>query len=269
MTAVLVERPLPGVAVITLNHPETLNAFSIEMLSEFGHALEAVATNREIACCVLTGAGRGFSSGGNIGNMGAASTEQRPIEFYQSAVAMLRSNQDRTVKRLYELDKPTIALVNGPAAGVGMALACACDFRFASEAAFFTTAFARIGRSGDFALPWFLSRVVGGPTARELCFTSRRVTASEALSMGLVSRVCRDGELLDQGLEYARKLAEGPPAAIARMKQAFRLDEMVSLERVLEFEAWSMPLADQSEEGDRFLSAFLERKERPAPPHAN
>jgi 2-(1,2-epoxy-1,2-dihydrophenyl)acetyl-CoA isomerase len=177
-----------GVAVITMNRPERRNALSAAMLAALADTLAACETNTEVGAVVLTGAGVAFCAGGDVKGMAEAhdGPEAEPID---AGIHRQRLSQRATAGRLYEMPKPTIAALPGAAAGAGLSLALSCDLRIAAEGAVMTTAFAKVGFSGDYGGTYFLSRLVGTARARELYFLSDKVEMSEALALGLVNRV--------------------------------------------------------------------------------
>ncbi|MBN9267020.1 MAG: enoyl-CoA hydratase/isomerase family protein [Hyphomicrobium sp.] len=158
--------------------------------------------------------------------------------------------------RLFEMDTPILAVINGAAAGVGLTLAAACDIRLAAAGAKMTTAYARVGRSGDYGTTFFLGRLVGPSRARELMFTADVVNAEQALGIGLVDHVYPAAELLEKSYALAGKIASGPPRAIARMKRMFRVAEEGCLARFLDAEAESHIIQGCSLEGQEFLARF-------------
>ncbi len=259
-----------GVAIATLNRPERLNALSGEMIDELAVVLDRADGDPAIGCLILTGAGRGFCSGGDVQGMAVRDRSAGPgaagpgteLEAWEDRTRQTRRMHARVPQRLYELSVPTIALVNGAAAGAGLGLACACDIRLAAERAIFTTAFAQIGRSGDFATSFFLRQLVGPTVARQMYFTAERIDASTAQSLGIVSAVHAQDELLQRGIELAERIAAGPVRAFGRMKQALRAADAGDLPRVLELESLNMPLSGMSAEGHRFLQRFLEGQKR-------
>lgn len=268
---VLLERDAEtGVATITLNRPDQLNAMSGELIDRFGEVMRELEVDRSVGCVVLTGAGRGFCSGGDVGGMqqrdAASNTPREPgtdLEHWEDAAAAAwRMHRDVTLP-FYRLPIPTVALVNGPAAGAGFSLACGADIRIAAEGAFFTTAFGRIGRSGDFGGTFLIRQLLGPARARELYFTSARVDAQTALDWGLVNYVYSAERLLPEGIALAARIAAGPRRAHARMKRVFEAADAHDFERVLELESMYMTLSGRSAEGRKFLAAFqAERSKR-------
>ncbi|OGL17814.1 MAG: enoyl-CoA hydratase, partial [Candidatus Rokubacteria bacterium RIFCSPLOWO2_12_FULL_69_21] len=184
-----------GVAVLTLNRPDRLNAMSRPMLAALEEALERLAGDADVGVVVLTGAGRGFCAGGDVKAM-AEGTEFGEAPLEQKAQE-LRSRMEVS-RWLHEMPKPTIAMVRGAAAGAGLSLALACDLRIAGDTARFGTAFARVGYSGDFGGSFFLTRLVGTAKARELYFTADLLDAQEALRLGLVNKVVPDSRLEEE-----------------------------------------------------------------------
>src|SRR5689334_21964684 len=157
------------VLYLTMNRPDKLNALSGEMMSGLVNSLQGAATDPKVGCVVLTGAGRGFCSGGDITAMRERNEGSGPAPTLEDRVASLRSGEEAS-RLLHEMPKVTIAAVNGPAAGAGLSLAMACDIRIASDGARFGTAFARVGFSGDYGGTWSLTQLVGSAKARELYF---------------------------------------------------------------------------------------------------
>jgi 2-(1,2-epoxy-1,2-dihydrophenyl)acetyl-CoA isomerase len=161
---------------------------------------------------------------------------------------------------LHEMPKPTIAMVNGPAAGAGLALALACDLRIAAQSARLVTAFAKVGFSGDFGGSYFLSKLVGTGKARELYYMAEPLDAAEALALGVVNRVVADGELRDVTMDLARALARGPRIALARMKQNFNAAETGSLTQLLDLEAQNQIETGRTKDHQEAARAFVEKR---------
>src|SRR3989337_17488 len=189
-----------GLATITLNRPERLNALNGELLDMLPGVIQKVADDKDVRCLVVTGAGRGFCAGGDIAGM--ASGETLPNE---NPVARLRRLEE-TSRLLHEMPKPPFAMGNGPAAGAGLSIALACDIRIAGESARFGTAFVRIGFSGDYGGTWMLQRLVGPAKARELYFTGDLIDAREAARIGLVNRTVPDDQLASETRALAGRL---------------------------------------------------------------
>ena len=248
-----------NIATVTLNRPEKLNALSGEMMEGLVPVIEGLAEEKAVRCVVVTGAGRGFCAGGDIAGM--ASGETLPNE---NPVARLRRLEE-TSRLLHEMPKPTIAMVNGPAAGAGLSIALACDIRIAGESARFGTAFVRIGFSGDYGGTWMLQRLVGPAKARELYFTGDLIDAREAERIGMVNRVVPDDELGRETRALAERIAKGPPIALARMKQNMNLGLASDFSTLLDAEAEGMIMTGTTEDHREAAKAFLEK--RPATFH--
>lgn len=242
------------IGTLTLNRPDKLNALSGEMMEVLTAIIERLAEAKEVRCVVVTGAGRGFCSGGDIAAM--ASGEALPNE---NPAARLRRLEE-TSRLLHEMPKPTIAQVNGPAAGAGLSIALACDMRIAGESARFGTAFVRVGFSGDFGGTWMLQRLVGPAKARELYFTGDFIDAPEAERIGLVNRVVPDDKLADETRALAARIAKGPPIALARMKQNMNLGLVSDYSSLLDAEAENMIMTGMTEDNREAIKAFLEKR---------
>jgi len=185
-----------GVLTLTMNRPEARNAMSQELNSALQAALARAELDDDVRCIVLTGAGKGFCAGGDVKGMNARNSGDGEAVTIDAAIHRQRVNQRATAGKLYAIPKPTIAALPGAAAGAGLSLALACDMRIMASNAIMTTAFARVGFSGDYGGTFFLSQLVGTAKARQLYFLSERVSADEALQLGLTNWVCNadDGE---------------------------------------------------------------------------
>ena len=248
-----------NIATVTLNRPERLNALSGEMMEALVPVIEGLAEEKQARCVVITGAGRGFCAGGDV--KGMASGETMPDE---NPVARLRRLEE-TSRLVHEMPKPTIAMVNGPAAGAGLSIALSCDMRIAGESARFTTAFVRIGFSGDFGGTWMLQRLVGPARARELYFTGELIDAREAERIGLVNRVVPDDQLAGETRALAERIAKGPPIALAAMKKNMNLGLVSDFPTLLDSEAEGMIMTGTTEDNREAIKAVLEK--RPATFH--
>ena len=205
-----------GILILTMNRPDRRNALSREMLGAMAGELARAEADPAVRAVVLTGAGGAFCAGGDVKAMAAGRDEGIDLD---TRIHRQRISQRETSGRLHTMPKPTIAAIPGAAAGAGLALALACDLRVMADRAIMTTAFARVGFSGDYGGTYFLSQLVGTAKARELYFLSDRVGAGEAERLGLANRVVAPDSLLDETLAIARRLAEGPPIAYRYMKE--------------------------------------------------
>lgn len=208
----LLERHEGGVAILTLNRPARLNAFSAAMTEGLRGALARIAADQDLGAVVLTGAGRGFCAGGDVEGM--TGREDTPVA---RRAAELRANAEIS-RLLAEMPQITVAAVNGAAAGAGLALALACDLRIAAASARFGTAFLRVGLASDMGAAYFLQRLVGTAKATELFLLPEMLGAEEALRLGLVGRVVPDDDLAAEALGLATRLAAGPRRAQAEVK---------------------------------------------------
>jgi 2-(1,2-epoxy-1,2-dihydrophenyl)acetyl-CoA isomerase len=208
-----------GVLTLTLNRPEARNAFSYEMTTALEAMLARAEIDAETRSIVLTGAGKGFCAGGDVKGMASGEGGTDGMSTIDRAIHRQRLNQRGTSGKLYAMPKPTLAALPGAAAGAGLALALACDLRIMAKGAVMTTAFARVGFSGDYGGTFFMTQLIGPAKARELYFLSDRVTAEEALALGLTNWVCEADELAARSQDIAARLAAGPTVAYRYMKE--------------------------------------------------
>ena len=258
MTTDLLETVKDGVAVLTLNRPDRLNAMSRPMLDALLEALPRLADDPAVGCVVLTGAGRGFCAGGDVKAM--AEGNELDGQTMEEKAQALRSRME-TSRWLHEMPKPTIAMVRGPAAGAGLSLAMACDMRVASDTARLGTAFARVGYSGDFGGSYYLTQLVGTAKARELYFTADLLDAQQALALGLLNRVVPDARLEEETMALASRLARGPRVALRYMKRNMNAAESASLKEMLDLEAWHHTRTGMTEDHREAARAFVEKRE--------
>ena len=208
-----------GVLCLSFNRPEARNALSDTLSPALRRAIAEVAEDARVRCLMLTGKGGAFCAGGDVkgmgsGGIGTPATREEKIEE-------LTRRQETLSGALHGLRIPTLAALPGPAVGAGFSIALACDLRIAARRAFVSTAYARIGLSGDYGMSWFLSRLVGPAKAKELFFSAERISADEALALGIVNRVVDDDALVLEAWEWARQLAAGPTVAYGYMKDNF------------------------------------------------
>ncbi len=248
-----------AVAVITLNRPESLNAMNPEMLDTLCVAGKQLADDPAVRCVVVTGAGRAFSAGGDVKAM-AEGNAANPAGGLLGRVDTLRQ-QEEISRLLYEMPKPTIAAVNGVAAGAGLSVALAADIRIAGDQARFTTAFSKVGFSGDFGGTWLLQRLVGPSKAKELYFLSDIMGAEEALALGLVNRVVPQEQLLESAMTLARKFAAGPTLAYGRIKDNIAFGATNTFSDALTREAENMIASGLTEDHRNAALAFVQKRE--------
>jgi 2-(1,2-epoxy-1,2-dihydrophenyl)acetyl-CoA isomerase len=238
-----------AVQTITLNRPDKLNAFTQALHAELHGALEQ-ARDPAVHAVVITGAGRGFSAGQDLTAFGESG----------DVAAMLRATYHVNVLAIRSLEKPVIAGVNGVCAGAGLSLACACDLRIASDAAFFVPGFVGIGLIPDSGGTFFLQRLLGTPRAFEWMTSNRRLTAADAHEWGLVSEVVEAEAFPARLAERAAELAAGPTHAIAETKRLFDEAATATLEEQLEREAEAQARAAQTSDFREGVAAFGEKR---------
>lgn len=252
-----------GVATLTMNRPESLNAMSGEMMADFLEALPRLSKDRNVGVIVLTGAGRGFCTGGDVKGMAARNEGGggggQPPSMEERAND-LRASMEIS-KLLHNMPTPTIAMMRGPAAGAGLAMALACDIRIASDTLKLTTAFARVGFSGDFGGTYFLTKIIGTAKARELYFTAEQLDANSAIQLGIVNHVVADPELEAKTMDMAQRIANGPRVAFEYMKKNLNAAESGTLDQVLDLEAWHMTRTGFTEDHREAAQAFVEKRE--------
>ena len=261
MTQDLLETIDGGIATLTMNRPDSRNALSRAMMTGLADALQRLALDRSVRVVVLTGAGRAFCSGGDVKGFAqrAAGGDDGEQPGFDEKVTDLRARME-AVRWLHEMPKPTLAVIPGPAAGAGLSLALACDLRIAADDAKMTTAFAKIGLSGDFGGSYFLSKLVGASRARELYFTGRVVTADEALRLGMVDRVAPYEQLAQAAADYARELASLPTVAVGYMKRNLNVAQHGSLADTLDSEAIRMIRTFETDDHKGAARAFVEKR---------
>ena len=247
------------VATLTLNRPERLNALTKDMMRELRSRLADAAMDDGIGCVVLTGAGNAFCAGGDV-RVQAKVAAEGTAETPERRTDLLRASMEAS-RLLHEMPKPTIAMVNGVAAGAGLSLALACDIRIVGESARMTTAFAKVGLSGDFGGTWFLTQLVGSARARELYFTSEVLDRSRIEALGLANRVVADSELLAETMQFATRLANGPSVAYRYMKRNLNVAELGGLAAGLDSEACGMMRTRQTEDHKEAAQAFVEKRQ--------
>ena len=247
------------VATVTLNRPHKKNSLSNDLTPALREILLTLEDSQDVGCVMLTGTGDAFCSGGDVSGMGGGSNEG-PRKNIDERVAELIRKQEALSLRLYELSKPTIAALPGPAAGAGLSIALACDLRIACPSAFIMTAFINIGLSGDYGSSWFLNRLLGQSKAKELMFFSERVYAEDAERLGLVNAVFPEETFREDAFAYAHKLANGPSMALSRMKRNIHRGADQGLRESLALEAEHMVASFQTEDAKEAIRAFAEKR---------
>lgn len=253
-----------GVALVTLNRPESMNALDSELLDRLPHVLRELAHDPEVGCVVLTGAGRGFCAGGDLKSRKAEhdaiaqlpQAEQARVTAAYRVDGLLKARSD-SPKLLHDMSKPTIAMINGACAGAGLSLAGACDLRFSAQSAVYSIAFTPVGLGGDFGGTWFWTQILGTAKARELYMMPRRMSAQEAYERGMLTQVMPDEQLREQTMKIAREIAAGPRWAYAYAKDNLNIAEDGTLDRVLQAESMTQGLSGRTNRQFGFVPASI------------
>jgi 2-(1,2-epoxy-1,2-dihydrophenyl)acetyl-CoA isomerase len=241
-----------GILTLTLNRPDALNSFTVEMKEELSAALKEAARDKSVRVVILTGAGRAFSAGQDLKERGAPGVADLGTE--------LRTRYNPIILAMRRLEKPIIGAVNGVAAGAGVSVALACDIVIASESASFIEAFGRVGLVPDTGSTWFLPRLVGYARAAEMIFTAEPVAARTAERIGLVNRVVPADQLMDEARSLATKLAAASPRALALAKRGLNRALESGLEDALDYEAQLQSIAGRSRDHAEGVAAFVEKR---------
>ncbi|RCW74000.1 enoyl-CoA hydratase [Pseudorhodoferax soli] len=250
-----------GVLTLTLNRPDARNAMSRAMNTALQEQLALAEFNNAVRCIVLTGAGKGFCAGGDVKGMAASGDGTVGAQTIDQAIHRQRVNQRATAGKLFKMPKPTLAALPGAAAGAGLALALACDLRIMSSTAVMTTAFAKVGFSGDYGGSYFLTQLVGTAKAREMYFLSDRVGADEALRLGLANWVCAPEELAERTRALALRLAAGPTVAYRYMKENLNRALAGEVDDCMDLEATHHVHCGQTEDHREATKAFVAKRE--------
>ncbi|MGH3275081.1 MAG: enoyl-CoA hydratase/isomerase family protein [Streptosporangiaceae bacterium] len=261
MPDVLSEKLPSGIMIVTLNRPESLNTLGGTLLADFGAAMQEAQTDATVRAVLITGAGRAFCAGADLSGRRDQNGTTEGLLGFSRRVTAVQGLHSQLAGAAFRCDKPTVALVNGPAAGAGFGAALACDFRIASEQALFVSAFARIGLSGDNGITWGLSRLVGRSRALEILMLSPRISATEALELGLVRSVVPPADLMDAGLRFGERLAAGPTQAYAIMKRNLEFADNATYQQSLDQEAFGIAVNGLAGESAGAIRAFLDKKE--------
>lgn len=249
-----------GVLTLKLNRPDARNAMSGEMNDALGKQLAWAELEDSVRVVLLTGAGKGFCAGGDVKGMNSRN-EGGGGGGIDAAIHRQRVNQRATAGKLFKMPKPTLAALPGAAAGAGFSLALACDLRIMASSAIMTTAFAKVGFSGDYGGTYFLTQLVGSAKARELYYLSERIGADEALRLGLTNWVCEFDELQARAQEIARRLANGPTIAYRYMKENLNRAMAGDVDDCLDLEATHHVHCGQTADHKEAAKAFVEKRE--------
>jgi 2-(1,2-epoxy-1,2-dihydrophenyl)acetyl-CoA isomerase len=243
-----------GVAVVTLNHPEVMNALSLEMLEGLGEAMDFVEDKANgVRCLVLTGQGRGFCAGANLQGRNTGDGKR-------GAGSVLESHYHPLLRRMRHLPIPILTAVNGVAAGAGMSIALMGDLVLAARSAYFLQAFRRIGLVPDAGSTWILPRLIGLARAMELSLLGEKLPAEKALDWGLINRVHDDAVLMGETKTMAAELAAGPTVSLGLIRKLYWESSENSLEQQLDLEFRTQRVAGSTDDFREGVSAFLEKR---------
>lgn len=248
---VLLGHPAPGVAEVRLNRPAKLNALTEEMYRSLTEMFSRLHEDASIRAIIISGAGNGFCSGSDIGAM---------LKTSGPAARARLQRRHAAIQAVYRIEKPVIAAVQGPVAGIGFALAMACDFIVATETSYFQQAFRNVGLVPDGGSIFFLGQRLGIGRAKDLVMTGRRLGAREASDWGVVNRLVADDDLRDATLALATELAAAPTYVLGLSKKMFAAACSPSLETVLEIESYAASVARSSDDHREGVTAFKEKR---------
>jgi 2-(1,2-epoxy-1,2-dihydrophenyl)acetyl-CoA isomerase len=242
-----------GVATLTLNRPDVLNATNDALYHELSALLAQIREDPGVGCVIVTGAGRGFCAGADVKSM---NPDMKTLDRRKRHRWILRD----VLVPLFNLEKPVIAAVNGPAVGAGFNIALAADVIIASEAAVFSQIFTTLGLVPDLGGLYLLTRVIGLNKAKELCFTARKISATEGRELGFVNRVVPADQLLPEAHKLATTIAAGPPTALAMIKTLLNKSSTATLDQMLEYESFAQTVAYITPEHREGVAAFREKR---------
>jgi len=252
---VLLESTHDGIAVLVMNRPERMNALNNELATELHATLPRIAKDDSIRVVVLTGAGRAFCAGGDLGVIGKG----REANDVKQLEPLLRAGMGMVVT-MRTMPQPVIAAVNGAAAGAGMNVALAADIRISADEAMFGQNFAKVGLYPDYGGTYFLPELVGPSKAAEMFYTGDMIDAKTALQLGFLNRVVPAAQLEAEVKTLAQKIASGPPLAVRAVKKVLFADQKVALERALENEVEHQMKCFASEDCLEGVRAFFEKR---------
>lgn len=240
-----------GVAIVTLDRPETKNAITVDMRRQLWEAFEEIALDHAVRAVILSGANGDFCSGMDVGGMGRGGVVGSMDRMH---------TLNRISRAIYHLKKPTIAAIPGVCVGVGWSYALCCDFVLAAEKARFALIFRNIGLAPDGGSMWLLRQQLGAMRTKELAYSGRMVGAQEAKDLGLALEVVPPDQLVERAFEFARSLAEAPTIALNLAKRQVDMAAHTSFDQYLEVEALSQPIASRTADHEEGLKAFRERR---------
>lgn len=248
-----------GVLTLTLNRPQARNAFTPAMLAQLGDALREAELNRDVGCVVLTGSGGAFCAGGDVKAMAAVHASGAPIDPIVRMETQKISHRNTSL-RLYEMSVPTIASLPGAAAGAGFSMSLACDMRIAADTAVMTSAFSKVGLSGDYGGTYLLTQLVGTAKARELYYLADRIDMGEAHRLGIVNWVVPAADLEAETKKLAKRLAAGPRLAHRMIKDNMNKALNASFAQCLDNESANLAPLRETNDHKEAAAAFAEKR---------
>nr|MDP9148165.1 enoyl-CoA hydratase-related protein [Acidobacteriota bacterium] len=244
------------IAILTLNRPDRLNAINKDLSVALNESLGRITTDKSIQVVIITGAGRAFCAGGDLGVIGAGRENNDTTELEP----LLRAGMHAVLK-IRSMAQPVIAAVNGAAAGAGMNIALAADIRIAADSAAFGQNFVKVGLFPDYGGTYFLPELVGPSKAAQMFYTGEMIDAKTALQLGIVNRVVPDAQLQAEARALAEKIAQGPAASIRAIKNTLFNSRKVELEKALENEVEQQLKCFHSQDCSEGIRAFLEKRQ--------
>lgn len=239
-----------AVAVISLNRPQSLNAFNAEMRRDLQDASARASFDPSVRCFVITGEGRGFSAGADVTDVAGGRTVED----------MLNAEYGAFLSIIQACDKPVIAAINGPAAGIGMTLALTCDLRVMAEDAYLMCAFSNIGLIPDGGLSWLLTQEIGYARAYQMAIEAEKIPARRCLELGLVNRVVPQADVVESAVDWAQSIAERAPIAMNLTKRTFRAAAQAGLRNAMALEAMLQKTAIASEDCREGVAALMQKR---------
>jgi len=252
-----------NVGIITFNRPEAKNALSDELTPALRKQISNLNTDNRVNVLIITGAGDAFCAGGDVKSMNSTNSKQGgwgKDKPEKKVVENLQMKQMTLTHNLYNFSKPTIAALPGAAAGAGLSIALACDFRYASENAFAIAGYGKIALTGDYGMSWLLPRLVGVSKSKDMMLSNCRILSKEALDIGLFDKIIKGNNLLKACLEYANILSNFSPISLKAMKNNIQSSLHLSLEESLYQEAVELIKASKSNDHKEGIKAFVEKR---------
>jgi 2-(1,2-epoxy-1,2-dihydrophenyl)acetyl-CoA isomerase len=266
MSEIILDKRADGVGLITINRPQRMNALSAEVHQALRLAIADCSRDPAVRCVALTGTGNAFCAGTDVKSLGErqaqtqASADPNPMADFPERVRAVREGQEMGPLLLHTMPKPTVAIVNGMAIGLGFSYALSCDIRIMGSEAKMSTGYRNLALSGDYGGTYFLAKLVGDGIARELLFTGEMMTAERAHSLRIANRIHPQASLMDEALKFCRELAQGPTAGMALVKENLNAYWALGLKDGFDFEARTMILGMKTSDHYEAVRAFAEKR---------